>query len=154
MSLGEENSDALNSAVTNAYQLGILTVVSAGNNGSDASRTSPASTPEAITVSAIGPDNTRPSWASFGPPIDVFAPGIDVKSAFIGPNNNEAATLSGTSMAAPHVAGLVLYLKSIDPVGNAKAADVTDTLKLATAGVVINPGLNTANLLAYNGNGA
>ncbi len=155
MSLGGPRSDAFNSAVEAAFQSGVVSVVAAGNDDSDASSTSPASAPSAITVGAIDNTNGRAWFSNFGTVLDIFAPGVDVLSTWTGPNNNETDTISGTSMATPHVAGLVLYLKSVDPTGLASSTAVTQKLlTLAQSGAVSDPGTGSPNVLAYNGNGA
>ncbi|KAK3386004.1 peptidase S8/S53 domain-containing protein [Podospora didyma] len=153
MSLGGPQSDAFNAAVKAAYNSGVLSVVAAGNDGVDAKDSSPASAPEAITVGAIDVDNTRPYWSNTGTIVDIFAPGVDVLSSW-NENDTDSLLLDGTSMATPHVAGLVLYLKSVDK-ANAKAAAVAAKVKsLGTKGVVQSGGTGSPNLIAYNGNGA
>ncbi|KAK3317206.1 oryzin precursor [Cercophora scortea] len=153
MSLGGGYSEAFNTAVENAFKSGVVSVVAAGNDGEDAKDTSPASAPDAITVGAIDVANTKPDWSNFGAVVDVFAPGVNVLSTWID-SNTSTAYLDGTSMATPHVAGLVLYLKSVDK-ANAKAAAVTAKVKsLGTKGVVQSRGDGSPNLIAYNGNGA
>lgn len=136
-----------------AYSAGIATVVAAGNNGVDAKNYSPASAPEAVTVGAVAVNDTKPSWSNYGSIVDIFAPGVDTLSAWIG-SDTATNTISGTSMATPHVSGLVLYLKSV--LGGLEApADVAAKLtELATEGVLSDLGTGSPNLLAYNGNGA
>lgn len=154
MSLGGPASEAFNTAVANAYKSGVLSVVAAGNDGIDAKNVSPASAPEAITVGAIDIVNQKPWWSNYGESVDIFAPGVDVLSCWT-ESDTDAILLEGTSMATPHVAGLVLYLKSIDGVANSKVEDVVANLKgLGTKGVVVAGGEGSPNLLAYNGNGA
>ncbi|KAK3688973.1 oryzin precursor [Podospora appendiculata] len=154
MSLGGGYSEAFNTAVENAFKSGVVSVVAAGNDGADAKDTSPASAPDAITVGAIDVANTKPDWSNFGALVDVFAPGVNVLSTWID-SNTSTAYLDGTSMATPHVAGLVLYLKSLDKAANAKAAAVSAKVKsLGTKGVVQSRGDGSPNLIAYNGNGA
>ena len=97
--------------------------------------------------------NTKASFSNYGKVVDIFAPGVDVLSCWIG-SDDATAEIDGTSMATPHVAGLVLYLKSTQ-VGLGNPGDVTDRVKsLATKDVVSRPGSGSPNLLAYNGNGA
>ncbi|KAH8893890.1 subtilisin-like proteinase Mp1 [Thozetella sp. PMI_491] len=154
MSLGGPKSDAFNAAIEAAFKSNVLSVVAAGNDDSDASSVSPASAPNAVTVGAIDNTNTRAWFSNYGTVLDIFAPGVDVLSSWIGPNNNETDTISGTSMATPHVAGLVLYLKSLDPTGLATSVAVTKKLlSLGQQGAVTDPGSGSPNLLAYNGNG-
>ncbi|KFY98087.1 hypothetical protein V498_01683 [Pseudogymnoascus sp. VKM F-4517 (FW-2822)] len=151
MSLGGEKSDALNAAVESTIKAGITVVVAAGNENADASNSSPASAPNAITVGAIDKTNTRAEFSNFGPVLDVFAPGVDVLSAWIG-NNTAVNTISGTSMATPHVAGLSAYLIGLENL-ETPAAVVARIQSLASKGVIPNPE-NSKNLVAYNGNGA
>ncbi|CAI6090248.1 unnamed protein product [Clonostachys chloroleuca] len=150
MSLGGGYSLALNTALRNAYNRhGILTVVAAGNSNRDAQNFSPASEPTAITVGAIDIRNRRASFSNVGRSLDLFAPGVDVLSTFVG-NVEATARLSGTSMACPHVSGLALYLMRKE--GLTSPAAVTQRiLALATRGVVTDAGVGSPNLLAYNG---
>lgn len=155
MSLGGPRSEAFNAAVKAAFDADVVTVVAAGNAYDDAANYSPASAPEAVTVGAVDVANAKADFSNYGPLLDVFAPGVDVLSCWIGENNDETEYLDGTSMATPHVAGLVLYLKSVEGEKMAKAADVVARLgELATKGVVTEEGEGSPNLLAYNGSGA
>lgn len=149
MSLGGGRSNAINAAVDAAFHAGVLTVVAAGNSGADAALYSPASAPNAITVGAIDIRNNRASFSNFGRLVDIFAAGVDITSAWIG-SNDATRSLSGTSMACPHVAGLALYLRAKD--GLTTPASVTESIKnLGTKSVVMNAGIGSPNLLAYNG---
>ncbi|CAN8104557.1 unnamed protein product [Discula destructiva] len=152
MSLGGRYLQAFNDMVESAYQAGITTVVAAGNDGLDANSTSPASAPNAITVGAIAANLTRPNWSDYGPIIDIFAPGVDVLSTWS--TGNSTKTLSGTSMSAPHVAGLVLYLKSITPGLESPGAVMAKLAELSSKNLVQDPGVGSPNTIAYNGNGA
>lgn len=139
-----------------AFNAGITTVAAAGNFGELANLTSPASSPSAITVAAIARNNTRPDFSDYGAAIDIFAPGVDVLSCFTG-SDTATELLSGTSMSAPHVSGLVLYLKSIASGSDdmASPAAVTAKIKaLASPNLVESPGPGSPNVIAYNGNGA
>jgi len=151
MSLGGGFSSAFNKAVTAAYNAGVVTVVAAGNDDVDAYQQSPASAPEAITVGSIDKSNRRSYFSNFGSVLDIFAPGSDILSTWIG-STTATNTISGTSMAAPHVVGLVLYLQALE--GLSSPAAVANRLtELATTGAVSDV-KGSLNRLAYNGNGA
>jgi uncharacterized protein (TIGR03437 family) len=112
MSLGGPVFPALDEAVANSVRAGVSYVVAAGNSADDACGHSPARAQTAVTVAASDRSDARASFSSFGPCVDVFAPGDGIASTFIG-SENATATLSGTSMASPHVAGVVaLYLQT------------------------------------------
>jgi subtilisin family serine protease len=111
MSLGGSPSDSLDYSVFTAIDAGVTVVVAAGNSGWFAGSFSPARLAQAITVGASGPTDQGASFSNFGPPVDVWAPGEGVLSAWFG-NDNDTNIISGTSMASPHTAGAVaLYLQ-------------------------------------------
>ncbi|KFY39745.1 hypothetical protein V495_05756 [Pseudogymnoascus sp. VKM F-4514 (FW-929)] len=150
MSLGGTFSEAVNSAVESTIAAGVTVVVAAGNDGADASDYSPASAPNAITVGAIDNTDARASFSNFGKVLDVFAPGVDVKSAWIG-SKSATNTISGTSMATPHVAGLAAYLIGLG--GLSSPADVA--AKINSIGVSgVNDPNGSIDLIAYNDSGA
>ncbi|KAH6711315.1 peptidase S8/S53 domain-containing protein [Leptodontidium sp. MPI-SDFR-AT-0119] len=152
MSLGGAASSSLNTAVRNTIALGVTVVVAAGNNNANAANYSPASEPLAITVGAIDIDDNRASFSNYGSVVDIFAPGVNILSSWIG-SNSATNTISGTSMACPHVAGLAAYLIALE--GLTTPASVQSRIKaLGTTGKVISPGSGSPNLVAYNGNGA
>lgn len=152
MSLGGPRSTAFNTAVESAYSLGVLSVVAAGNEAQDATNVSPASAPHALTIGAIERSNAQASYSNFGTVVDIYAPGSAILSAWIG-SSTATNTISGTSMATPHVVGLALYLMGLD--GGLTVDAVTDRIKsLGTTGALSALGRGSPNLLAYNGNGA
>jgi subtilisin family serine protease len=110
MSLGGSKSKAVNDAVTRLVQKGVTLVVAAGNNNANVNRYSPASATSAITVAATTTTNNRASFSNFGPGVDIFAPGVNILSTWIEPQLTN--TISGTSMASPHVCGLASILRN------------------------------------------
>ncbi|CAE6472645.1 unnamed protein product [Rhizoctonia solani] len=135
MSLGGGVSRALDSAVTTAVNSGMHVVVAAGNEAADASTSSPARAPAVITVGASNINDQVASFSNFGQGVDIFAPGEQVISTFIG-STTARQILSGTSMACPHVAGMVASILSSE--GNLSPADMATRIK----------GLGTANALS------
>lgn len=150
MSLGGPKSDATNKMIDDASAQGIISVAAAGNSNANADDTSPASAKTALTVGAI--DKTWTIWGSsnWGKSLDLFAPGADVTSAGIA-SDSASQTYSGTSMAAPHVAGLVLTAISVDGIQGTDAI-TKHLLKNATPNAVKGNLKDSVNLLANNGN--
>ncbi len=143
MSLGGGYSPALNSAVAAAVADGIVFAVAAGNETADACGVSPASEPTAITVGSTTSTDARSSFSNYGPCLDIFAPGSSILSAWIG-SATETATISGTSMAAPHVAGAAAVLLSI---GYTSANAATALTTLASLNLVSDAGAGSPNRL-------
>ncbi|MGD9590041.1 MAG: S8 family serine peptidase [Pyrinomonadaceae bacterium] len=111
MSMGGWGSDIMDSSVQGAINSGITFVVAAGNNNGSACNYSPARLSTAITVGASTQADARASFSNYGSCVDLFAPGISIPSAWAW-NDTAVHTVSGTSMAAPHVSGAVaLYLE-------------------------------------------
>jgi subtilisin family serine protease len=104
MSLGGDHSPSLEAAVQRSINSGVTFVVAAGNEHVNAARTSPAGLPAAITVGATDRKDRRASFSNYGSVLDIFAPGVDIVSAW-STGDNAVAVASGTSMASPHVAG-------------------------------------------------
>lgn len=149
MSLGGGYSNAVNRAVEAATAHGLTFVVAAGNGGKDARNYSPASSPHAITVGATQRGDGRASYSNFGSVVDVFAPGSQIVSTWY-TSNSAVHTLSGTSMASPHVAGLAAYL--IAQEGLSGPAQVTQRIQeLAQRGIVVGAGPGSTNAFVWNG---
>ncbi|RAH51157.1 S8 family peptidase, partial [Aspergillus brunneoviolaceus CBS 621.78] len=117
LSLGGGISPTLDSAVEAAVQAGMVVAVAAGNNGTDAGSVSPARSPHALTTGAIDQTDTMPWWSNWGQILDFNAPGVNIVSCGISSTDAEA-TLSGTSMASPHIAGLASCLRQDPQYGN------------------------------------
>ena len=104
LSVGGGFSSASNNAVASATSAGVVVAVAAGNNGRDACNYSPASAPSVLTVAASDITDTIASFSNRGKCVDVFAPGVSIESCY---PSSQIKALSGTSMASPHVAGVV-----------------------------------------------
>jgi cerevisin len=146
MSLGGSASAAVDSAVKAATEVGLVMAVAAGNSRGDACRLSPARTPEAITVAASDINDALASFSEKGRCVDIIAPGVNVLSTW---NNGATRSISGTSMAAPHVAGIVALALAENQFKT--VAEVHDYIKqIATPGKISGSLQGAPNSLAYN----
>jgi subtilisin family serine protease len=150
LSISGSASASLNDAVAGAVASGVAVVVAAGNASGDACNFSPASEPTAITVGATDVfDMWATSYSNFGPCIDIAAPGSGITSDWIG-GPDATATLNGTSMATPHVAGAAALYRSANP--TVTPAQVASALVGgSTLGALSGVPANTPNRLLYVG---
>jgi len=147
-SLGGGASQASDDAIAANSGKGVICVVAAGNDNANACNYSPARAPLAITVGATDKNDIRSSFSNFGTCVNIFAPGTSITSAWYQPGNTGTNTISGTSMACPHVAGLMAVLPS--SVGNS-FNEINNYIKAyATSDVVANAGTGSPNLFAYD----
>nr|KMM66632.1 oryzin [Coccidioides posadasii RMSCC 3488] len=153
ISISGPTNQAMNNAVKAAVEAGVTVVVASGNDGRDAGRNSPGSAPESITVGSINSRrgmDTRSSFSNYGSSVAIHAPGEGIISTYKG-SRDATANMSGTSMAAPHIAGLIAYLQSIHDLPDPAAAR-RKLLELATSDKIQDV-RGSANKLAYNGSG-
>ena len=147
MSLGGGASTALDDAVRRSIAAGVTYGVAAGNSNADANTSSPARVTQAITVGATERTDARASYSNWGSVLDIFAPGSGITSSW---NTSDTATntISGTSMATPHVVGVVArYLQNNK---TATPAQVSTALVNASGkNKVTNPGTGSPNRLLY-----
>lgn len=147
MSLGGGASSSLDNAVANAVNNGVVFVVAAGNENQNACNVSPAREPLAITVGAAADNDSRASFSNFGSCVDIFAPGVSILGADIG-SDSDTQTISGTSMASPHVAGTAALFLDANP--GASPAQVEAGLE-GVAGTNCVSGANgSPNLFLHN----
>ncbi|KAI8995667.1 serine protease [Trametes punicea] len=149
MSLGGSASTALDSAVASSHSDTQMNFqVAAGNDNADAGSTSPARAPSTVTVGASTIADARASFSNYGSVVDIFAPGQNVISAWIG-STTATNNISGTSMTTPHIAGLIATIISRD--GNGTPAAISSKLQqLSTKGALSGIPSGTANDLAHN----
>jgi cerevisin len=160
MSLGGGKSPSLDMAVNAAVDAGIHFAVAAGNDNADSCNYSPAAAELAVTVGASTISDQRAYFSNYGKCTDIFAPGLNIESTWIG-NENATNTISGTSMASPHVAGLLAYFLSFQPKSDSgyytelKPAELKkNMIAIGSRGVLSDIPKDTPNLLIYNGGGS
>ncbi|MFS8095831.1 S8 family peptidase [Lentzea alba] len=147
LSLGGGANATLDTAVRNAVAKGVTFAVAAGNSNANASGFSPARVTEAITVGSTDRTDARSSFSNYGSVLDIFAPGRDITSAW-NTSDSATSTISGTSMATPHVAGAVARYLSVNRA--ATPAQVASYLiAQSTPSKVTNPGSGSPNRLLY-----
>lgn len=153
MSLGGGASTAVDDAVKRSIASGVTYGIAAGNGNivgiaQDACKSSPARVPEAITVGATDKTDTKTSWSNYGKCVDIFAPGLGITSSWY-TSSTATNTISGTSMATPHVVGVAaLYLQSNPGAAPATVAAALDAN--ATQGIVAKSKTAKNNLLFTN----
>jgi cerevisin len=160
MSLGGGKTKALDDTVNAAVSVGIHFAVAAGNDNADACNYSPAAAAKAVTVGASAIDDSRAYFSNYGKCTDIFAPGLSILSTWIG-SKYATNTISGTSMASPHIAGLLAYYLSLQPASDSEYSVApitpeklkTNLLKTATQDTLTDIPKDTPNLLAWNGGG-
>ncbi|KAF2622839.1 hypothetical protein BU25DRAFT_425325 [Macroventuria anomochaeta] len=161
MSLGGGKSNTLDLAVNAAVDAGIHFAVAAGNDNADSCNYSPAAAQNAVTVGASTLLDERAYFSNYGKCNDLFAPGLNILSTWIG-SEHATNTISGTSMASPHIAGLLAYYLSLQPAKDSSyaVADITpkklkaNLIAVGTVDALSDVPSNTANILAWNGGGS
>ncbi|WP_405711535.1 S8 family peptidase [Streptomyces xanthophaeus] len=144
-SLGGDRFEPVNNATNNLFMRGVLPIVAAGNDNIDARRVSPASTPNAVTVGATNRYDQETDFSNWGELLDLYAPGQDIISAKLG---GGSVSMNGTSMAAPHVAGVAALYKAAHP--TATPTEVANFLKNeATEDVIQNLSDNGPDKLLF-----
>lgn len=143
MSLGGVYDPVLNDAATGLVNSGVFTAVAAGNESVDARLTSPAGAEDVFTTAASDSDDTSAYFSNWGSTVEGYAPGVDIESTVPG---GRTETMSGTSMASPHVAGVAALHLQADP--DANPATVTGRLEQSAVAAVRNaPPTTTTSLL-------
>jgi cerevisin len=157
MSLGGGSSKTLDLAVNAAVDAGLHFAVAAGNDNQDACNYSPAASEKAVTVGASSLADARAYFSNHGKCVDIFAPGLNILSTWTG-SKEATNTISGTSMASPHICGLLSYFLSLAPSSDSDftvpitpAKLKTRMIKIATPDMLTDIPAGTVNLLAWNG---
>ncbi|KAK8019371.1 hypothetical protein PG990_004509 [Apiospora arundinis] len=148
MSIDGPKSGITNDFIKAAYNIGVLTIAAAGNPNVDAASRSPPSAPNVVAVGSINDKWRQSSFSNWGKTVSIYAPGSDVKSAWV-TSDSATKSISGTSMAAPHVAGVALSLMSRE---NLSAPQVVKCMKsLALKDKLTGLGKGSPNLLLNTG---
>jgi subtilisin family serine protease len=149
MSLGGGKAQAVDDAVKAAKAAGVAVVVAAGNNNGDACLLSPAGAPDAFAVGAVDNTDTKASFSNWGKCVKINAPGVGITSSWIGADAKATNTISGTSMASPHVAGVAALYLSMFKYASVDAL-FTDLQTFSTNNLLKGLGNGTPNKLVYN----
>jgi subtilisin family serine protease len=148
MSLGGGYSASINRAAAALVDAGVFLAVAAGNDNANAADYSPASEASVCTVGATDSSDRKASYSNYGSVVDILAPGSNILSTWIGGRTN---SISGTSMASPHIAGLGAYLLALE--GSKSPAELCNYIKTtAISGAISGLPSGTTNRLAFNGN--
>jgi len=149
MSLGGAATATVDAAVANSIAAGVNYAIAAGNNNGNACNYSPARVVTAVGAGATTNTDARASFSNWGTCVAIFAPGNGITSAWIG-SNTALNTISGTSMAAPHVAGTIALRLGHLPSAGPPATVYAWMRTVGTQGAVINPGTGSPNILTYS----